>query len=144
MKSRITDKIKEIEKFLEFLSNRIPKSLEEYKKNLEIKAICERYIEKIVEASVDLSFMIFKEINKDKKISIPEDDLGIFDILYKQNIISQNLSENLKKAKRMRNIIAHEYGEIDDNIVFNSLDSELINDISELINSINKFLEFKK
>jgi uncharacterized protein YutE (UPF0331/DUF86 family) len=35
--------------------------------------------------------------------------------------IDKRLSSKLKEAKGMRNIIAHEYGNIDDKIVFKSM-----------------------
>lgn len=134
MKERIKDKIAEIEEFLEFLTARIPENLEEYKTNLEKKAICERYIEKIIEAIVDLAFLIAKHLN----IAIPAQtsDTEIFDIVAENNIISQELSKKLQDAKGMRNIIAHEYGKVDDEIVFESISSELKEDTIEFISNI--------
>ena len=38
----------------------------------------------------------------------------------------------------MRNIIAHEYGKIDDNLVFEAITQELILDIEEFLESVNK------
>jgi len=38
----------------------------------------------------------------------------------------------------MRNIIAHEYGEIDDEIVFNAITEELIKDVGEFIKGIER------
>ena len=38
----------------------------------------------------------------------------------------------------MRNIIAHEYGKIDDRIVFNSITKELRSDVIEFLTSIEK------
>lgn len=143
MKERIKDKIAEIEEFLEFLYNRIPKTLEEYKVNLEKKAICERYIEKIIEAIVDLAFLIRKYLN----IPIPEEitDTEILDLLATKKIISENLAKKLQDAKGMRNIIAHEYGKIDDEIIFNALSNELENDVKEFITKIKENLEkFKR
>lgn len=136
MKDRIKDKINEIEEFAEFLLNRIPPTVKEYKENLEKKAICERYFEKIVEAAVDLAILLIRY----KKIESPEDDDKSFKILSKNSIISEKLSIRLSDAKGMRNIIAHEYGKINDEIVFEAISSELLKDVSEFINSINDFL----
>ena len=41
----------------------------------------------------------------------------------------------------MRNILAHEYGKADDEIVFESIKDQLIPDIEEFINQIKKFLK---
>ncbi|MFH0832066.1 MAG: DUF86 domain-containing protein [archaeon] len=136
---RIKDKIKEIEEYSAELFSAIPANLEleSYKKDFRIKAICERYFEKIIEAIVDLAFLMIK----DRKLKIPEEDTEAFDILANENIISSELAQKLKEAKGMRNIIAHEYGKIDDEIVFNSMTEELERDIKEFIKSIRKFLK---
>ena len=61
--NRVEDKILEIEKYLEELIPNLPTELEEYKKDFKIKAVCERYFEKIVEAMVDLAFIIIKNLD---------------------------------------------------------------------------------
>lgn len=134
MENRINDKIIELEKFIEELESSLPESLEEYKGNFKVKAIGERYFEKIVEAVVDLVFLIIKERN----LKTPEEDKEAFDTLVKADIISKELAEKLKDAKGMRNIIAHEYGKIDDELVFYSLKDELIIDTQEFIKQISK------
>ncbi len=129
---RIKDKINEINKFLEQLRDIVPSSLNEYKANIEKKAACERYIEKIVGAVTDLAFLIIKL----KKLKIPEDDADAFNILSDNKIIDNKLSKKLKDAKGMRNIISHQYGNIDDEIVFESITKELEKDVREFIENI--------
>lgn len=143
MKGRINDKITEIEAYLYDLSNIRPKTLEEYKSNIEKRLACERLCEKIIEACTDLSFLIFKEniAIKDKNVSIPRDDLAVFDILALNKIITLQLAEKLKDAKRMRNVIVHLYGKIDDVKVFHAIDEELEPDINEFLDSIKLILE---
>lgn len=135
--SRINDKIEETEEYLEELSGIVPEDFEEYTSNKEKKAACERYFEKIVEAIVDLSFLIIKNNN----LKIPEDEEGVFKVLSNEEVISERLSEKLKDAKGMRNFIIHQYEKIDDEIVFESLKEQLISDVEEFIEQIKKFLE---
>ncbi len=137
MKERIKDKITQIEKFLEFLSEIKPSSLEEYMRDEKTKAACERFVQKLVDAIVDLAYLIIREI---KSLS-PETEEQAFDILYKSNIISSQLCERLKDAKSMRNFIVHEYGEVDDAIIFHSITEELEKDINEFIKRVNLFIE---
>lgn len=132
---RIKDKIKEINEFLEQLKGIVPSSFDEYKKNIEKKAACERYVEKIIEAVTDLAFLIIKK----KNLRIPEDDIDAFNILLDNKIIENELATRLKNAKGMRNIIAHQYGKIDDEIVYNSITEELEKDITSFINQTRKF-----
>ena len=137
--NRLKDKIKEIEEYLQELSEIIPSSLEQYISEFKTKAACERYSEKIIEAIIDLSFLIIKKYS----FKIPEEDKQSFDILKEENIISNELCEKLKDAKGMRNIISHEYGKIDDEIVFDSIKDELTIDTKEFIKQIKKLL-YKK
>ena len=131
---KIKDKIEGIEKYIEELEVIIPDNFNHYLHDFKTKAACERYFEKIIEAVVDLCFLIIK----DKGLKTPEDDKNSFDILEQENIISKELAQRLKDAKGMRNIIAHEYGNIDDEIVFESITKELIRDASEFIGLIKK------
>ena len=130
--TRIKDKKAEILKYLEELEGIAPDSLEEYKSSIEKKAACERYLEKIVEAVVDLAFLIIK----DKKLRIPEDDTDAFNILLDNKIIQSELTVRLKNAKGMRNIISHQYGKIDDGIVFDAVTTKISKDVHEFLKCV--------
>ena len=130
--TRITEKTEDINIFLEELKSIIPSSLEEYKSSLEKKAACERYAEKIVEALTDLAFLTIKS----KKLKIPEDDIDAFNILLENKIIDSSLAARLKNAKGMRNVISHQYGNIDDAVVFKAITQELEIDAKKFIDVI--------
>jgi uncharacterized protein YutE (UPF0331/DUF86 family) len=102
---------------------------------LKTKAACERYFEKIIESVTDLAFLIIKE----KKYRVPEEDKEAFDIISNENIISKELSVRLKEAKGMRNIIAHQYGKVDDELIFHSITKELKSDVKRMIKSIKGY-----
>ena len=53
-------------------------------------------------------------------------------------IIPESLCKKLKEAKGMRNIIAHEYGKIDDELVFEAITEQLEKDINEFISLIKE------
>lgn len=137
---RIKDKIKDIEKFLDELASIMPDSFDEYVEDYKTKAACERYAEKIIEAIVDLAFIFIR----DKKLKSPEDDQEAFEVLKNEQIISESLANKLKDAKSMRNYLAHKYGEVNDEIVFESLKKELEKDTREFINNITNLIEKKK
>ena len=125
---RIKDKVEEIEKYLEELYSVEIGSLDDYKADFKIRAICERYFEKIVEAVEDLAFFVAR----DRGIEIVDED-KVFGSLAKGDIISDELAGKLKEAKGMRNIIAHEYGEIDDGLVYETITGELEGDVREFL-----------
>src|SRR3989339_782925 len=78
---------------------------------------------------------------KEKNLKQPEYEKQVFDILFNNKIISQELSLKLQDAKGMRNIIAHEYGKVDDELIFHSLTEELIIDSYEFIKQIEKVIK---
>ncbi|HLC32889.1 MAG TPA: DUF86 domain-containing protein [Candidatus Nanoarchaeia archaeon] len=132
MNARIKDKIQEIEQYVDELDEIIPDVFSEYAGDKKTKAACERYFEKIVEAVVDLAFLIIKEDG----LKSPEDDKGVFEVLAKAEKIPGVLAAKLKDAKGMRNVIAHEYGSIDDELVFESMQKELAKDVRAFIKSV--------
>jgi len=135
MSERIKDKINQIREYLGELEKIKPSTFEEYEKDLKAKAACERYVEKIMEAVVDLAFLVIK----DKKLSLPEDDTQAFDILTNAEVIDKDLAEKLRKAKGMRNVIAHLYGEVDDEIIFKAISDQLIKDVEGFLARLKSF-----
>ncbi len=129
---RIDDKIKGIEEYIQELEEIVPLNYKEYKQNFEKRAACERYFEKILEAVIDLAFLVAKE----NDFKVPEEDKQVFDILVEENIISEELAIKLKEAKGMRNVLAHQYGEVNDELVFESISEELTKDTLGFIKSI--------
>ncbi len=134
--NRIKDKINEIQNYLEELENILPEDFEEYLENKEKMAACERYFEKIVGALVDLGNLFIKF----KNFPLPNEDTQIFDILLEKEIISKDLCERMKNAKGMRNILAHEYGKVNDEIVFEAITQEIIKDAEEFMKNVEKRL----
>ncbi|MBC8444035.1 DUF86 domain-containing protein [Candidatus Woesearchaeota archaeon] len=130
--NRIKDKLTELGILIQELESIMPSNFKEYSSDLKERAACERYFEKIVECITDISFLIIKQ----KKLGIPEEDKQSYDFLTTNNIITIDLSIKLKEAKGMRNILAHDYGKVDDELVFNSITSEIIADAREFIKQI--------
>ena len=133
--SVIDDKIKEVEKYLSDLEKVVPENIEIYLKNLEKRLACERAFEKIIESVNDLAILAIKE----KRFQMPSEDIKAFEVLSDKKIISKELADNLKEAKGMRNFLAHQYGNIDDEIVFEAVQKEVFNDVNEFISQIGKY-----
>lgn len=115
------------------LESFFPENFEEYEINFEKKAACERYFEKIVESLIYLAHLV----SKNERFNLLEKN-KVFDLLSEKQIITKNLSNKLKNAKGMRNIISHKYGDIDDKIVFETMKEEFISDSKEFINKIKE------
>ena len=130
--SRIKDKIDGVHIFLEELSKIVPSEFNDYKSNNLVKAACERYFEKVVEAVTDIAFMIIVK----RKFRVPEDDIDAFRILLEHKIIDEELYKKLKQAKGMRNILTHQYGTVKDEIVFEAISEELDRDTRNFLEKI--------
>ena len=134
--SKIKDKVNNVHAYLEELSKIVPSEFSGYKSNNLVKAACERYFEKIIEAITDIAFMVIVKRN----FRLPEDDIDAFKILLEHKIIDEELYKKLKQAKGMRNILTHQYGIINDEIVFEAIKEELDKDVREFIDCIEKIL----
>jgi len=132
MENRRGDKIVEIESYVKSLESFLPESFDEYISDGKTKAACERYFEKIVEAVIDLVVLVIKE----NGLKTPMSDRAALDILAEKNIISATLSNKLGDAKSMRNIIVHEYGNIDDKKVFDAIKGEIALDVREFLEAV--------
>ncbi len=75
--SLISDKIKEVEKYLSDLEKVAPETIEVYLKNLDKRLACERAFEKIIESVNDLAILIIKE----KRFQMPNEDIKAFEAI---------------------------------------------------------------
>jgi uncharacterized protein YutE (UPF0331/DUF86 family) len=137
MNARIKDKIKDIEEYLFQLEKIKPETFEKYEEDIKAKAACERFVEKIVEATNDLAILIIKE----KRLTIPEEESRAFDILADSKIISEDIAEKLRKAKGMRNVLAHQYRDVNDEIIFNAVSNQLQKDVKDFLDVMKNVMK---
>ncbi len=136
IKNRIDEKIAELEKYLEeFERFEIPE-LEQYRQDIQLKAACERYFEKIIETIISLTLLLIRY----KNLKQPEDEEHAFFILFKNGVISEEFAKRLKDAKDMRNRIVHNYITVDDSIVLHAFSEEIVKDSEEFLEKIKKSL----
>lgn len=78
-------------------------------------------IERQVQLCVDLCVTIGRRILILKQVSLPSSAREVFHSLKKERIISKQLAEGLSSAVGLRNLIVHEYGNLDYDIFFSGL-----------------------
>jgi len=129
--SIIENKISSIKKYLKILERYQKYSRQELEENIERKGSLERYLYLVIQATIDLAeaFISFKNFRK------PTTFKENFQILEEEKIITPELTEKLVKMVGFRNIIAHDYEEINYEIVYDVLQNRL-KDIEEFISSI--------
>ena len=127
----IENKISAVKKYLKILERYKKYSLEEIKNNIDIQGALERYLQLVVQASLDLaeSLIALKKFRKPATLS------ENFYILNEEHIIDGDLTNELIKMTGFRNIIVHDYEEIDYEIVYDILHHK-ISDIIKFIEII--------
>lgn len=132
----IRRKLSRLNMYLEKLNPLSQKSLSEYESDFYLKYSAERLIQLIVECASDINNHVVVETNNRP----PEDYSVSFIKASEAGLISRDLAEKLKGSAGMRNILVHEYMEIDDEIVYNAIPMAL-QYYKEYIKQVEEFVE---
>ncbi len=117
----INRKIKFIEEDLKKLGGYANASEQEYIKNEETQLVVERLLERIISRLIDVNYHLLKE----KCGVLPVDYFDSFLEISKQGIVEENLAREVAKSTGLRNILAHEYDNIDNRKVYVSVKTAL-------------------
>ena len=115
-RDRVLAKLDELDGYLDELRTIAPGDIEEYAR-IEKKRSCERLIQMAVEATIDACAMLVTGL----RLGLPGEENDLFEKLARHGAISAGMAETLKRMKGMRNILVHEYGRIDDELVFETV-----------------------
>ncbi len=132
--TRIQEKITELKELLKELQTIMPTRYETYRSNKLFKAASERYLEKIVEQITQIDSLFQKQEGILRK---EESFLN----LYEHKIIPKELYIALREIKGLRNILIHQYEQINDEIVYEAIKSKLTKDAESFIRLMKKFYE---
>lgn len=132
----IESKISSIQKYLKILKGYQHFSQDELENDVTLRGAVERYLYLITQACIDLAEAViaFKDFRRPTTFS------EAFNILEEDNLISSDLAEKLANMAKFRNIIAHDYEDIDFRIIYNVLQDHL-EDIEEFVKQTTKKLD---
>ena len=119
-RERILGKIDELDTYLKELTQIIPANFKEYQK-IEIKRSCERLLQLSIECVIDISKLFVSGL----RLGLPSEENDLFEKLRKNKIISEGILAVLKEMRGLRNILVHEYANVDDEIVFKVIKKRL-------------------
>lgn len=119
-RERLLAKIDVLDGYLKELREILPASIEEYKK-IEKRRACERLLQVSVECVIDICGLIVIGL----RLGLPAEEDDLFEKLQQAGIITSSRKESLKQMKGFRNILVHEYGHVDDMIVYEILQNNL-------------------
>jgi uncharacterized protein YutE (UPF0331/DUF86 family) len=112
-KDRILAKLDQLEGHSQELRQILPESFAGYQK-VEKKRACERLLQIAIEAVIDICHMFLREL----RLGLPSEEDDVFEKLSQAGVISSQMVATLKRMKGLRNILVHEYGRVDDRIVY--------------------------
>jgi uncharacterized protein YutE (UPF0331/DUF86 family) len=121
-KDRILVKMDELNGYLDELKQTAPAKLKfkEYQK-IEKKRSCERLLQLSIEAVIDICKLFVSGM----RLGLPAEENDLFDKMQKKKLLSKKMAVTLKEMKGFRNILVHEYADIDDELVFRALKAKL-------------------
>lgn len=95
----------------------------------------ERYLQLSIQAVLDISHHIVA----DRNLPLPADSRSLFELLARHKVISKPLSVKLTAMAGFRNILVHEYLEIDRHRVYRALTKDLP-DFETFIRAVTRLL----
>lgn len=106
-------KIDLLDQYVRELRAILPASFEEYKR-IEKKRACERLLQVSIECVIDICSLMVSGL----RLGLPAEEDELFDKLEQAGVISSARREALKRTKSFLNILVHEYGAVDDLVVY--------------------------
>ena len=119
-RDRVLAKLDELDGYVGELRAIAPRSIEAYAQ-IEKKRSRERLVQMAVEATLDACAILVTGL----RLGLPGEEDDLFEKLTRRGAISAEMAEALKRMKGMRNILVHEYGRIDDELVFETVRDRL-------------------
>lgn len=132
----IENRIKEIERRRSLLEDYKEMTYEEFVSDLSIYELAIRHLQVAIQACIDIG----THIAAVKNLPDPSQASQVFTVLARNKIISQGLAERLNQAGGARNIIVHEYLDIDLSIIYKIIQNNLP-DFEQFVYEIGEYLK---
>ncbi|MBI4400676.1 MAG: DUF86 domain-containing protein [Nitrospirae bacterium] len=113
-RERILSKIDQLDQYLGELSQVVPASFPEYQASVEKRRACERLLQLCIECVLDICTLLVSGL----RLGLPGDEDDLFEKLERAKVLSPQILALLRPMKGFRNILVHEYGGIDDAVVY--------------------------
>ncbi|MCP4210344.1 MAG: DUF86 domain-containing protein [Halieaceae bacterium] len=96
-------------------------TLDEYVGDENLQAIVERRLQLAIQSCMDIASYLIAQLG----LGAPDEFENVFSLLGRERIISEDLADRMSGIVRFRNILVHDYLEIDSVIVHRHLADEL-------------------
>jgi len=132
-KALVEKKIVLIQKDLEYLSEFKNLSFDEISKDYKKQALLERFLERIVNRAIDINQHLFIGLSSSPSVSLKsykDSFLKLADF----KIYPEDFARDISKSVGLRNVLNHEYDNVDYTIIYSS--------ISNCLSDYNKYCEY--
>ena len=119
-RDRILGKLDELDGYLGELRSIAPRSLVEYQQ-VEKKRACERLLQVAVEALIDACGLLVTGL----RLGLPGEEDDLFEKLARRSFLAAETARTLMRMRGMRNLLVHEYGRVNDQLVFETVRDRL-------------------
>jgi uncharacterized protein YutE (UPF0331/DUF86 family) len=119
-RDRLLAKLDELDGYLRELRAIAPMRLDEYL-GIEKKRACERLVQISVEAIIDICAQMVAGL----RLGLPGEEDDLFEKLLHHSVISESMAGTLRRMKGLRNLLVHEYGRVNDQVVFETIQQRL-------------------
>lgn len=120
-RDRVLTKLDEVDGYLGELRSIVPGRLEEYLKVVEKRRACERLVQVSIDAVIDVCALLVTGL----RLGLPGEEDDLFEKLAGRGVVSRPMVGALRRMKGLRNILVHEYGRVDDALVFEAIQTRL-------------------
>ena len=133
----IVTRFRKLDGYLQSLRQMQNVALDEYLDDDNIQTIVERKLQLAIQVCMDVANYLIGQLG----IAAPEVPENVFQALGRESIIDKELAAHMAGMVRFRNILVHDYLEIDANIVHRNLSKDL-SDFDEFARQIaGRFLQ---
>jgi len=117
----IAMRLQKLDDYLHSLRQMQAVALDEYLIDDNIQTIVERKLQLAIQACMDIGSYLIGQLG----LKAPDEPENVFAALGREGVISQQLAQRMVGMVRFRNILVHDYLEIDSYIVYHNLTEEL-------------------
>lgn len=119
-RDRILTRLDELDGYLRELRAIAPSSFADYLA-VEKRRACERLLQISIEGVIDVCALLVMGL----RLGVPAEEDDLFEKLARRDVLSPPLVAILRRMKGLRNLLVHEYGRIDDQIIFETIRDRL-------------------
>ena len=117
----IATRLRKLNDYLRSLRQMQAVSMDEYLDDDNIQTIVERKLQLAIQVCMDIGSYLIGQLG----LTAPDEPENVFVVLGREGIINRDLARRMVGMVRFRNILVHDYLEIDSHIVYHNLAGEL-------------------